>query len=107
VNTFEEFQAAATQLQASLRNNRDRISLPITGLEQEVGKVGAIFAAASASGHFAPTPEQQSELRDRLADVLWYTALLCHEAGVSMQEVAARSIEQLQERLKHFDPDVR
>src|SRR6185295_3363613 len=70
----------ATKLPASLRNNRDRIDLPITGLQQESGKIGALISAASASGRFALTPEQRSGLRTRLADVLWYTTLLCHEA---------------------------
>jgi hypothetical protein len=75
VKTFEEFQVAATELPASLRNNRARINLPIIGLQEESGKIGALLSEASASGRIALTPELRSELRERLADVLWYSAL--------------------------------
>lgn len=107
MKTFEEFQAAATKLPASLRNNRDRINFPITGLQQEASKIGALLAQASASDRFSPIPQQSNELRDRLADVLWYAALLCDEASLPMQEVATHALEQLRERLKQLDPDAR
>lgn len=107
MKTFEEFQAAATKLPASLRNNRDRINLPLAGLQQESGKISALLSAASASGRLVLTTEQRSELRGRLADLLWYAALLCQDAEVSMEEVAAHSIAQVQERLKNLDPGAR
>ena len=107
MKTFEEFQAAPTKLPASLRNNRDRLNLPITGLQEEAGRIGALLSTATASGRFVLTPQQRSELRDRLADILWYTALLGSEAGIPLQEVAVHSIEQLQARLRYLDPGVR
>jgi NTP pyrophosphatase (non-canonical NTP hydrolase) len=107
MKTFEEFQALATRVPLSLRNNRDRINLPVTGLQGEAGKIGALLAAASASARFALTPEQRSELNNRLADILWYVASLCGAAGIAMQEVAAHSIAQLQERIRHLDPERR
>lgn len=107
MKTFEEFQAAAAKLPASLRNNRDRLNLPISGLQEESGKISALLSAASALGRFVLTPEEQNELCDRLSNMLWYTALLCNEANVRMEEVAAHSIEQLQTRLKSLDPEQR
>ena len=107
MKTFEEFQALATNVPPSLRNNRDRIALPVTGLQEEAGKIGTLLAAGHATGRLALTPEQRSEFRSRLADVLWYAALLCHEAGISMQEVAALGVVQLQDRVKQLDPDAR
>ena len=107
VNTFEDFQALATTVPLALRNNRDRINLPVTGLQQEAGKIGILLAEASASGRVVLTPEQRSELNDRLADILWSVALLCHETGIPMQEVAAHGIAQLQDRARRLDPDAR
>ena len=107
MKAFHEFQAAATKVSLSLRNNRDRINLPVTGLQQEAGRIGALLAAASATGRFARTPEQRGELHDRLADILWYVALLCGEAAIPMEEVAAQAIAQLQERIKQIDSDQR
>ena len=100
MNTFEEYQALATQVPVSLRNNRDRLELPVLGLQEEAGKIGSLLTTASASGKFDLTQEQSTELKDRLSDILWYVALLSGEAGIPMQDVAAHSIAQLHERTK-------
>ena len=107
MNTFDEFQSLAAKVPISLRNNLDRINLPAMGLQEEAGKIGSLFARASASGRFELTPEQRGNLHDRLSDVLWYVALLCSETGIAMQGVASHCIEQLQERAKQLDPDQR
>lgn len=105
--TFEEFQRLATQVPLSLRNNLDRINLPALGLQSEAGRIGSLLAAATASGRFSLSPEQEAELRNRLADTLWQVALLCSEAGIAMQDLAAHSLAQLRERAKQLDPDQR
>lgn len=107
MKTFAEYQALAAQLPVSLRNHRDRINLPVLGLQEEAGKIGALLASASASGKFTLTPQQSSEVQDRLADALWYLALLCSETGITLPDVAAHSIAQLQTRAEEVDPDRR
>ncbi len=107
MNTFEEYQRAATQTPLSLRNNRDRIDLPVRGLQQEAGKVGSLLASAFACGRLVLTPEQVGELKDRLSEMLWCIALLCRETGVPMQELAAHSLAQLQSRVQSVDPNQR
>lgn len=107
MKTFEEFQALATKVPLSLRNNLDRINLPALGLQEEAGKIGSLLATASASGKFAMTQEQRAEIQNRLAEILWYSALLCGEIGIAMQDVAAQGMEQLQARARGFDPDQR
>jgi len=107
VDTFEEYQAQAARVPLSLRNNLDRVKLPVSGLQEEAGRIGALLEAASASGKFVLTSEQTAELQDRLADALWYVALLCHEAGIPLQNTAAHSLAQLQARTKNLDPDRR
>ena len=88
MKTFKEYQARATKVPLSLRNNRDRIGLPVLGLQEEAGKIGSLLATASASGKFGLTPEQSREVNDRLSDILWYLALLCVETGIDLQDVA-------------------
>jgi hypothetical protein len=107
MKTFEEYQTLATKVPVSLRNNRDRIQLPVQGLQEEAGKLGSLLEAAFASGKLSLTPEQSTEVRDRLSDILWYAALLCGETGITMQDVAAHSVAQLQARAKNLDPDQR
>jgi len=106
MKTFEEFQALATQVPLSLRNNLDRINLPAIGLQEEVGKIGSLLTTASASGKLSLTQEQRAEIQDRLSDVLWHVALLCGETKIPMQDVATH-IAQLQARAKDLDPDRR
>jgi NTP pyrophosphatase (non-canonical NTP hydrolase) len=107
MNTFEESQAAAAKVPLSLRNNLDRINLPVMGLQEEAGRIGAVLTQAAVSGRLDLTPEQRSQLQDRLSDVLWYVALICGETGIAMKDVASRCIDQLEERAKQLDPDRR
>ena len=107
MRTFEEYQTAVTRTPLSLRNNRDRINLPVLGLQEEAGKVGSLLGSAFGSGKLALTQTQASELQDRLSDMLWYVALLCGETGVAMQDVAEHSLAQLHARTKALDPDQR
>jgi NTP pyrophosphatase (non-canonical NTP hydrolase) len=107
MTTFDEYQACARQAPTSLRNDRDRISLPVRGLQEEAGRIGALLATAFASGRLELAPPQREEMKDRLADVLWYVASLCSESGLAMQEVAAHSIAQLEARIRGLDPDQR
>jgi len=39
MNAFEEYQRAAAKVPVSLRNNRDRVELPVLGLQEEAGKL--------------------------------------------------------------------
>lgn len=107
MKTFEEYEALATSVPISLRNNRDRIQLPALGLQEDAGKIGSLLTSALASGKFSLTQEQTGEVKDRLADILWHVALLCKETDIKMQDLAAHSIAQLQTRMKRLDSDQR
>jgi hypothetical protein len=107
VKNFEEYQALAAQVPVSLRNDRDRINFPLLGLQGATGKIGSLLDRAFAKGKFNLTPEQREELQDRLSDILWCSALLCKETGMSLQDVAAHSIAQIQARATDLDPDRR
>lgn len=107
MKTFQEYQAFATNLPVALRNHRERLQLPISGLQEEAGKIGSLINAAQVSGKFTLTPEQTGEVKDRLADILWYVALLCSETAIPLADVAKHSVTQVQERMQQFDPERR
>ena len=105
--TFEEYQTVATRVPASLRNNQDRINLPLRGLQEESGKVSSLLQRMTATGRVDVAPEQREELQDRLSDLLWYLTLIANETGTSLADVAAHGFVQIQERARHLDPDQR
>lgn len=105
--TFEEYQNAVTKVPIALRNNRDRVDLPVLGLQEEAGKLGRLISAAFASGTFKLTPDQSSEVKNRMADVLWCVTRLCGEAGISMEELAKHGVAQLKARSEELDPNQR
>ena len=107
MNTFQEYQTLATKTPLSLRNDRDRINMPVLGLQEEAGKIGALLTRAFASGKLHLPQAQTIELQGRLSDTLWYIALLCGETGIPMQDVATQSIAQLEARTKLLDHDQR
>jgi hypothetical protein len=107
MTTFQEYQQIAAKVPIALRNDRDRIELPILGLQEEAGKLGKIFSAAFVSGKFSLTPAQSSQVKERLADTLWCIARLCSETGISMEEAAKHGVAQIRERAQELDPDRR
>ena len=104
---FEEYQNVAAKVPVSLRNDRDQINFPVSGLQGATGKIGSLLDRAFAEDKFSLTPEQRLELQNRLSDIHWCSAVLCNEAEISFQYVAAHSIAQLQARAKDFNPDRR
>jgi hypothetical protein len=107
MNTFEEYQAIAAKVPLSLRNNLDRINLPLLGMQQETGKIGALLATSTTCGKLVLGEEQRGELQERLGEILWCVALLCGEVGIPMREVAMHSARQLQIRAASIDPERR
>ena len=77
------------------------------GLQEEAGKIGSLLAKSFAAGTLELTAEQRLEIRDRLADALWFVALICAETKTPMAEVAEHSLAQLEARTKDLDPDRR
>jgi len=79
----------------------------VHGLQEESGKIGALLANAFASGRLDLTAMQKDELKGRLADILWYMAVLCGETGLAMKDEAAHSLAQLEARRNTLDPNQR
>lgn len=107
MTTFRQFQDSASRVPVSLRNSRQRIEYLETGFHEEAGKISRLLSRASNSGSFQLTPEQVAELKQRLGELLHFIAVACSEAKVSMQDVAAGSLTQLEERLEGLDPEQR
>jgi len=64
--------------------------LAVLGLQETADQPGKLQSAAFASGKFRHAPAQSDEAQERMADVLWWLARLCKEAGISLGDLAAR-----------------
>jgi len=74
---------------------------PALGLAGEAGEVAEKVKKMVRSGRdlFAqPTDEERAAIKKEMGDVLWYVAAVCHEAGLSMSDVARSNLEKLASR---------
>ncbi|MCA1799874.1 MAG: nucleoside triphosphate pyrophosphohydrolase family protein [Actinobacteria bacterium] len=70
------------------------------GLNGEAGEVAEKVKKILRDNQSVVGEEQRENLILEAGDVLWYIAGLCHELGISIEEVASRNIEKLNNRHK-------
>lgn len=66
------------------------------GLTNEAGEVAGKIKKSIRDG--ADDDELRRALMAEVGDVLWYAAMLCHEAGIPFAEVARQNVEKLTDR---------
>lgn len=87
---------------------------PAMGLAGEAGEVNekAKKIVRDRQDLFAqPNDVEREKIKKELGDVLWYIAAICHEAGLSMKDVAEANLKKLASRKErgviHGDGDDR
>ena len=88
-------QAALKTLQPSA-DGTDPVLVPLLGLIGEAGSVVSAYKKRLRDSADA-TPSRQ-QLREELGDVLWYTAALAHRLDLSLEDIAAASLEKAKDR---------
>lgn len=68
------------------------------GLTSEAGEVAGVVKRILRDDAGRLGPLRRDELVTEAGDVLWYLAMLCEEAGVSLQYVAERNLHKLADR---------
>ena len=68
------------------------------GLVGEAGEIANKVKKIIRDHGSQVTPEVISTLQDEIGDVLWYVAELCTVLGISLDEIAAKNIDKLQDR---------
>jgi NTP pyrophosphatase (non-canonical NTP hydrolase) len=93
---FDDYQQAA--LRTATYGERNRVIYPALGLASEAGEVAGKIKKVlrDQGGDFGRAPREA--LKDELGDVLWYLAVLAHDLGLSLDEIAARNIDKLASR---------
>jgi NTP pyrophosphatase (non-canonical NTP hydrolase) len=97
--TFKEYQNSA--LQTLLYPGSGEIlglAYVVLGLNGEAGEVAEKVKKLLRDSDSQMTPEIKETLLLEAGDVLWYLGALCHELGVSLDEVAQKNVQKLSQR---------
>ncbi len=94
---FNDYQAQALKT-AIYPDRGNNILYPTLGLCGEAGEVAELIKKMVRDDEGVMTPERKTKLERELGDVLWYVAVVAHEAGLSLDQIAQANIEKLSAR---------
>lgn len=73
---------------------------PALGLASEAGEVVGKIKKAIRDNNGTIDEARKTEIKGELGDVMWYTAQLATELGLTLDEIAEANIEKLYSRLE-------
>lgn len=91
-----EYQTAA--LTTAVYPEDKRIIYPALGMCGEAGEVADKVKKVIRDNAQDFTTEKKLEIAKEIGDVLWYCAVLSHDLGFTLEEVAQMNIDKLQSR---------
>jgi NTP pyrophosphatase (non-canonical NTP hydrolase) len=94
---FEEYQKFSRETAFYPGKDKNFI-YPTLGLAGEAGEVAEKIKKVIRDDNGAVSEEKKAELKKELGDVLWYTAQIATELGISLDEIAKLNIEKLRSR---------
>lgn len=92
---FDDYQWRAETF-AKYPNKFNNPEYPTLGLTGEAGEIANKVKKLQRDS--LTIDEVRTDIRDELGDVLWYMAALCEEFGLTLEEVASRNLEKLEDR---------
>ncbi|PIP68887.1 hypothetical protein CO033_00905 [Candidatus Nomurabacteria bacterium CG_4_9_14_0_2_um_filter_32_10] len=97
---LKEYQKKA--LITAFHPKKYKVIYPALGLGNESGEVmGKIKKwLRGDDGKGKMSKERKESLKEELGDVLWYLAVLAHDLGISLDDIAKTNIDKLQSRKK-------
>ena len=96
---FNEYQKEALKTATYPKRGKNFV-YPVLGLTGEAGEVAEKVKKVLRDKKGIIDTSTKEALKKELGDVLWYLAILCHELGLDMDEVAKCNIEKLRDRKK-------
>lgn len=102
---FHRYQQAAIKTLQPPAPGTDPVAIPLLGLAGETGSLATVYKKRLRDG---PGYEQgKQQLREELGDLLWYIAALAHRLDLSLEDVAAASLEKAKDRWRPTPDDER
>ncbi|MCE9549215.1 nucleoside triphosphate pyrophosphohydrolase family protein [Candidatus Nomurabacteria bacterium] len=95
---LNEYQKKA--LTTAFHAEKHKIIYPALGLGNEAGEVlGKIKKwVRGDDGEGEISADRKQALKEELGDVLWYVAVLAHDLGLSLGDIAQTNVDKLQSR---------
>ncbi|HSX05271.1 MAG TPA: nucleoside triphosphate pyrophosphohydrolase family protein [Candidatus Saccharimonadales bacterium] len=96
--TFDDYQKRALVTNLAKQDQFKEIMQQVLGLGDEAGEVLAIFKKWVRDDNADIALLDKTNVAKELGDILWYIAVVAHDLGLSLDEIAALNIEKLQSR---------
>lgn len=93
---LNEYQKKARQ--TAMYPNEYVVIYPALGLAGEAGEVANKVKKVLRDMGGIYLPESRSEIATELGDCLWYTALLAHDLGYGLEDIAYMNLKKLESR---------
>ena len=93
---LNEYQKKA--LETAIYPEKMKINYPTLGLCGESGEVADKVKKVCRDNQGAFSPEKKAEIAKEIGDVLWYVAVLSHDIGYDLSEIAQMNIDKLASR---------
>ncbi len=96
--TFTEYQAQA--LTTNLKNDDQTLEIlqQALGLGDEAGEVLAIFKKWVRDDGADISKLDTERVKKELGDILWYIAVVAHDVGLKLDEIAVKNLQKLSDR---------
>jgi len=96
--TLDEYQQESKKTALYPKDDKNLnypISYPVMGLVSEAGEVAGKVKKVIRDNGGIIDDTKKADIASEIGDVLWYTAQLCTELGLSFDDVAKANLEKL------------
>lgn len=96
---FDQYMEAAAKTAIYPREELEGVLYTSLGLVSEAGEVAGKVKKMLRDDKGKVTFERAEAIHAEIGDVLWYCAMLAHELGFSLQDIAEGNIKKLADRM--------
>jgi NTP pyrophosphatase (non-canonical NTP hydrolase) len=97
---FNEYQKLAIRTNLRKDDKFKEIIQQVLGLADEAGEVQSIFKKWIRDQDADFDALDITNVKKEMGDVLWYIAVIAHDLGIPLQDLAEANIEKLSSRLE-------
>lgn len=95
---FAEYQEKALRTNLTKADPLKELMQQVLGLGDESGEVLALFKKWIRDHDADPTKLDKDKLKKELGDILWYIAVVAHDTGIALDDIASANIAKLASR---------